>query len=424
MADLPDLVPLDQAQARVLEDVTALPAEVVDIADASGLVLAAPVHSALTVPSWINSAMDGFAVRGADIAAASAGSPVVLRVLGEVAAGRPPEGEVVAGTAIRIMTGAMLPDGADTVVPVEDTDAPAGASDIPATVAVLAPVRPGDHVRHPGSDVEEGAHLLGAGRACDAAAIALLAATGHASVSVHRRPRVAVISTGDELVPPGLPLGPGQIHDSNSLTLAAQAAEAGAEVRRFGIARDTLADLLDLLREAVAWADVVVLSGGVSVGAHDHVKAAFETLGDLALWRVAIKPGRPFAFARAIVGDRDVRLFGLPGNPVSVFVTFELFVRPVLRRLAGHVRAFDRPERIVRVAQPMRGASGRQNITRVVLVPDPDRPDGLLARSSGGQDSYMLASLAAANGMILIPPDTDLPVGAEVVAWELRSRDD
>ncbi len=423
MTDLPDLVPLGEAQDRVLEDVAPLPSEVVDIADASGLVLAQPVRSAMTVPSWINSAMDGFAVRGADIAVASAGSPVVLRVLGEVAAGSPPDAGVVAGTAIRIMTGAMMPDGADTVVPVEDTDAPAGASEIPETVAVFAPVRPGDHVRHPGSDVEEGAHLLGAGRACDAAAIALLAATGHASVTVHRRPRVAVISTGDELVPPGLPLGPGQIHDSNSLTLAAQAAEAGAEVRRFGIARDTLADLLDLLREAAGWADVVVLSGGVSVGAHDHVKAAFETLGDLALWRVAIKPGRPFAFARAIVGDRDVRLFGLPGNPVSVFVTFELFVRPVLRRLAGHARAFDRPTRIVRVAQPMRGASGRQNITRVVLVPDPDRPDGLLARSSGGQDSYMLASLAAANGMILIPPDTDLPVGAEVVAWELRSRE-
>ena len=424
MPDLPDLVPLDEAQARVLDGVTALPSEVVDLADASGLVLAAPVHSALTVPSWINSAMDGFAVRGADIAAASAGSPVVLRVLGEVAAGRPPEAGVAQGTAIRIMTGAMLPDGADTVVPVEDTDAPAGASDIPATVAVFAAVRPGDHVRLPGSDVEAGAYLIGTGRACDAAAIALLAATGHASVSVHRRPRVAVISTGDELVPSGLPLGPGQIHDSNSLTLAAQATEAGAEVRRLGIARDSLADLLALLREAVAWGDVVVLSGGVSVGAHDHVKAAFDTLGDLALWRVAIKPGRPFAFARATVDGRSVRLFGLPGNPVSVFVTFELFVRPVLRRLAGHARAYDRPERIVRLAEPMPGSSGRQTISRVVLVADPDRPDGLLARSSGGQDSYMLASLAAANGMVFIPPDTDLPAGAAVVAWELRGRDD
>ena len=423
MPDLPDLIPLDEAQARVLEDVTALPSEVVDIADAPGLVLAEPVRSALTVPGWINSAMDGFAVRGTDIATASVGSPVVLRVLGEVAAGRPPEAGVIEGTAIRIMTGAMLPGGADTVVPVEDTDASAGASDIPAAVAIFAPVRPGDHVRLPGTDVVAGMHLVDAGRACDAAVIALLAATGHASVVVHRRPRVAVISTGDELVPPGRSLGPGQIHDSNSFTLAVQATEAGAEVRRLGIARDSLADLLTLLREAVAWADVVVLSGGVSVGAHDHVKAAFETLGDLALWRVAIKPGRPFAFARATVDGRSVRLFGLPGNPVSVFVTFELFVRPVLRRLAGHARVYDRPTRIARLAEPMRGSSGRHTVSRVVLAPDPDRPDGLLARLSGGQDSYMLASLAAANGMIFIPPDTDLPVGAEVVAWELRGRD-
>jgi len=160
MPDLPDLLPLEKAQTRVLEGVTALPAEIVDIADASGLVLAAPVRSVLTVPSWINSTMDGFAVRGADIISATAGSPVVLRVLGEVAAGRPPEASVAEGAAIRIMTDAMLPDGADTVVPVEDTDAPAGASDIPATVAVFAAVRPGDHVRLPGSDVEAGAHLM------------------------------------------------------------------------------------------------------------------------------------------------------------------------------------------------------------------------------------------------------------------------
>ncbi len=420
---LANLMPLDEAQRRVLEGVVALPSETVGIADAGGRVLAGRVLSALTVPSWTNSAMDGFAVRAADITAATIEVPVVLRVLGEVPAGRAPELEVLAGTTLRIMTGAMMPEGADAVVPVEDTDAPAGASDVPAAVAINVAVRPGDNLRFAGSDVMAGAGLLDQGRTVDAPAIALLAATGHASVEVHRRPRVVVISTGDELVPPGQPLGPAQIHDSNSFSLAAQAAEAGADVRRLGTAGDTLADLIAMLREAVAWADVVVLSGGVSMGAHDHVKAAFSSIGQLDLWRVAIKPGRPFAFARASVDGRTVHLFGLPGNPVSVFVTFELFVRPVLRLLAGHPRAFDRPTRIVRLAEPVRGSIGRQNIARVVLAADPERPDGLLARSSGGQDSYMLASLSRANGMVFIPPDADLPAGAEVVAWELRGRE-
>jgi molybdopterin molybdotransferase len=338
-----------------------------------------------------------------------------------VSAGRAPDAAVEAGAALRIMTGAMMPPGADAVVPVEDTDAPAGASDIPATVEVRVAAAPGANVRRAGTDVEAGAPLLEPGRVLDPAAIALLAATGHDAATVHRRPRVAVISTGDELVPAGRPLGPAQIHDSNSLGLAAQAAEAGADVRRLGIARDTLPELLSLVREAAAWADVVVLSGGVSVGAHDHVKAAFSEVGTLDVWRVAIKPGRPFAFARGVVDGRPVHLFGLPGNPVSVFVTFELFVRPVLRRLAGHPRAFDRPERRVRLAEPMRGSAGRLTVARVVLAPDPDRPGGLAARSSGGQDSHMLFSLSIANGLLFIPPDVDLATGDEALAWELRA---
>jgi molybdenum cofactor synthesis domain-containing protein len=421
MPVLPDLIPLAEAQRRVLDGVGPLPAVTVDLADATGLVLAGEVGSALTVPGWANSAMDGFAVRSADVAGASAAEPVTLPVLGEVPAGRAPDVGVAPGTTLRIMTGAMMPPGADAVVPVEDTDAAAGASDVPAAVVVFAAARPGVNVRAAGSDVEAGVTLLGAGRALDPAAIALLAATGHASVTVHRPPRVAVISTGDELVAPGVPLGPAQIHDSNSLTLAAQAAEAGAEVRRLGIARDTLDDLLELVREAVAWADVVVLSGGVSVGAHDHVKAAFSAVGTLDVWRVAIKPGRPFAFGRATAEGRTVRLFGLPGNPVSVFVTFELFVRPVLRGLAGHPRVFDRPVRTVRLAEPIRGSSGRLTVARVVLAPDPERRDGLVARSSGGQDSHMLFSLARANGILFVPPDEDLPAGAEATAWELRA---
>ncbi len=421
---IPKLVPLDQAQARVLESVRALPTEAVGIEVAGGRVIAEGIRSPIALPGWDNSAMDGFAVRASDVAAATRTDPVLLPVLGEVAAGRAAELEVQPGTAVRIMTGAPMPAGADAVVPVEDTDAPMGASAVPETVAVRAAIRARENVRYAGSDVRAGASLLEPGRACDAAAIALLAATGHAIVTVHRRPRVVVVSTGDELVPPGRPLGPARIHDSNSYALAAQAVEAGAEVRRMGIAQDSLPALIDLLREAVSWADVVILSGGVSMGAHDHVKAAFAALGELALWRVAIKPGRPFAHARAAAPDgRTVHLFGLPGNPVAVFVTFELFVRPVIRRLAGRPRAFDRPVRTVRLAEPMRGSSGRHTITRVVLAPDPERPDGLVARMSGGQDSYMVASLAAANAMILLPPDTDLPAGAEVTAWELRDRD-
>ena len=419
-AELPALIPLAEAQARVLEVAHPLPTVTVDLADAAGLVLAKPVRSALTVPSWDNSAMDGFAVRSVDVASAGTETPVVLRVLGEVPAGRPPERGVEAGTALRIMTGAMLPPGADSVVPVEDTDAEPGEAALPGSVAIRLAARPGDNVRPAGSDVTEGTPLLPAGRVCDAAAIALLAATGCATVVAHRRARLAVISTGDELVPPGRALGPAQIHDSNSLMLEAQAAEAGAEVRRLGIARDTLPDLLTLVREAIDWADVVVLSGGVSVGAHDHVKAAFSTVGALSVWRVAIKPGRPFAFARARSGDREVALFGLPGNPVSVFVTFELFVRPFVRLLAGHVLAFDRPRRRARLVGPVRGTSGRLSINRVALEPDPELPGQLLARSSGGQDSYMLASLAAADGLAFVPPDTSLEAGADVEVWQIR----
>ena len=309
------------------------------------------------------------------------------------------------------MTGAMMPHGADTVVPVEDTDAPAGASDIPATVAVRPP-RVRRRQRPAPGQRRGGRRRPARARPClrpggDRAARGDRARVGRGPPPPAGRGHLDRRRAG--AAGPAARAGPDP-RLATRFALAAQAAEAGAEVRRLGIARDTLPELLALVREAVAWADVVVLSGGVSVGAHDHVKAAFAEVGTLSLWRVAIKPGRPFAFARATSDGRPVHLFGLPGNPVSVFVTFELFVRPVLRLLAGHPRAFDRPDR-GSSAWPSRcaGSSGRQTITRVVLEPDPDRPDGLVARSSGGQDSYMLSSLAAANGLVFVPPDvTDL----------------
>jgi molybdenum cofactor synthesis domain-containing protein len=252
--------------------------------------------------------------------------------------------------------------------------------------------------------------------------VAVIVAAGHGAVRVHRRPRVAVLATGDELVEAGAPLGPGQIHDSNAPAIAAQARLVGAEVRRLGIAGDSLAEVERRLAEAMAWANVVVASGGVSVGAHDVVKTAFERFGKLDLWRVAIQPGKPLAFGRAVGPDGGhVLFFGLPGNPVSSFVTFELFVRPVLRRLSGDRDPLARDVVRARLASAMTKAHGRRAFLRVVVEPDPETPGGWLAVSAGGQGSHVLSALAAANGLAIIPEDVDgLPAGAEVDVWRLE----
>ncbi|MBA2254143.1 MAG: molybdopterin molybdotransferase MoeA, partial [Chloroflexi bacterium] len=330
------LLSLEEALKRMLARVEPLSAEDVALtapAELLGRVASGDVTARLSMPPWDDSAMDGFAVRAADVDGASAGAAIQLRVIGEAAAGKPSSAELQPGTAIRILTGAPVPAGADAVVPVELTDAPRGMADLPAEVSVHATVALGAHIRPSGSDLVAGRVVILRGTPISPHHVAGLVAAGHATVAVHARPRVAVLSTGDELTDPGAFLGPGRIHDSSGPGIAAQVVAAGGRLVSVARARDHLNEVERALRAAVAAADVVLVTGGVSVGAHDVVKDAFERIGEIDLWRVAIQPGKPLAFGRALRADGGTTLlFGLPGNPVSSFVTFELFVRPVLKR--------------------------------------------------------------------------------------------
>jgi len=410
------LLRLEDALARMLAGVRVLPPEEIALADAAGRILATHVDAVRTLPPWDSSAMDGYAVRAADCAAAGAGAPVRLRVLGEVAAGHAPDRAVAPGTAIRILTGGIVPPGADAVVPVEHTDAPAGVAALPDAVTVLRPARPGDHIRAAGSDLVTGDCLAGPHTRIDGRSIGLLAAAGPAVIPVVRRPRVAVLSTGDELVPVGAPVGPAAIVDSNGLQGATQAAEAGAQVLRLPIVPDRRDAVLGALHDAIARADVVLTSGGVSVGAHDEVRDAFATVGRVDLWRVAIQPGKPIAFGHATAPDgRDVLLFGLPGNPVSAFVTFELFVRPALRRLGGRGEGSGRPVLRARLAESVTKSAGRRAFLRVIIDPPATPGDLPTATLAGGQGSHVLSGLARANGLAIIPEDVDGAAAGTIV---------
>lgn len=414
------LLSLDEARSRMLDGLAALPAETIALDAALGRVLAEPIASRLTLPPWDNSAMDGFAVRSHDVVGASETRPVMLDVIGESSAGRSAKAEVREGTAIRILTGAPMPAGADTVIPIEDTNAPMGAGEVPESIRVFTSRPPRGHVRRVGSDLREGQPLLSAGRELGPPALAVAAAGGYSELAVRRSPRVAVLATGDELAPVGAPLAADQIPDSNTVGLIAQARESGADVRSLGIAADDLADVVDRLRAGLAWADVLVVSGGVSVGARDVVKDAFAAVGRVDLWRVAVQPGKPLAFGRAPAaeGDREVLMFGLPGNPVSSFVTFELFVRPVLRRLAGHGDVIGRDVVRAKLAQSVTKSPGRRAFLRVQLG---QGEDGWGASLAGGQDSHVLSALAAADGLAIVSEDDDsLPEGAEVDVIRLR----
>jgi molybdopterin molybdotransferase len=405
----PDLVPFETARAAILGRLAPLEARALALAEAAGCVLAEDVAAAEDIPPFANSAMDGFAVRAADVAGAGPDRPVALRLAGEVFAGAGELPKVAEGEAARITTGAPLPPGADAVVPVEQTTEQDGR------VLVGSAVAPGAFVREAGEDVRQGAVVLWAGKVLDAAAVGMLASVGRPTALVHPRPRVAVVATGDELVEAGTPLGPGQIRDSNSVMLLTQARAAGADAVLAG----RLPDDPDALREgfarAAAGADAVITSGGVSVGERDFTKRVLAELGDVRSWRVAMQPGMPQAFG-AIGGTP---LFGLPGNPVSAFVVFEVLVRPALRRLAGHPpEGLDRPRVTARAAEPWRSPAGKVSFLRVTLDVG---PDGLTAGLTGSQSSGVLSSVVAADGLAVVPSEvTDVPAGGQVEVILLR----
>ncbi|MFC7326659.1 gephyrin-like molybdotransferase Glp [Marinactinospora rubrisoli] len=395
----------------VLELVEPLAPIELDLVRAHGTVLAESVTSTVSLPAFDNSSMDGYAVVAQDVAAASPDLPVELPVVADIAAGDPGAYAIRSGMCARIMTGAPMPAGATAVVPVEWTDGGV------ARVAVHRPVRTGNAVRRAGEDVEKGTRVLRGGVRIGAAEAAVLAAVGRKAVPVRPRPRVVVLSTGAELVEPGEPIGPGQIWESNSYMLAAAVLDAGCVAYRHGFVADDPATVLGTLDDLLVRADLVITTGGVSMGAYDVVKEALARLGTVRFEKVAMQPGMPQGFGT--IGDPATPIITLPGNPVSAFVSFHLFVLPVLRRLRG-MPPEPLPTVRARLLAPVPSSPpGRRSFLRATLEYDrsADGP-GYAVRPATRQGSHQLSALAEANALLVVPEEvTELAEGdvAEVL---------
>jgi molybdopterin molybdotransferase len=401
---------VDEALKAVLAAFGPLPAVGLPLLDAAGLVLAADVMARVPVPPFRNSAMDGYAVRAADTAGATWSSPVALPVVAQVAAGQGDVPVLPAGTAIRIMTGAPLPDGADAVVRFEETLLPAGAgATAQPEVLVHRPAKRLDNVRKAGEDIAPGTVVARAGQVLGPPRLGLLASVGQPTAPVHRRPLVAVLSTGNEVVAPGPELARGSIRDSNSYVLGALARAWGAETRLLGIAADSVADLTGKLR-AAGDADLIVTSGGVSLGDFDFVKDVLRAEGTVDVWQVRMKPGKPLAFGH--IGATP--LLGVPGNPVAAAVSFLLFGRPAIRKMLGYETLAPCTTEVV-AAHPIDNRGQRRHYVRVRLEANPDGPP--LARVVGEQGAGVLSSLAAADALLVVPEQMErVPAGTRLPA--------
>jgi len=430
-------VSVAEALEAILSQFAPLDVVQVPLAGSLGLVLAADVKSDMNIPPFDNSSMDGYAVQSADTQGASAGAPRSLKVAGYLPAGGVPgpDDRVQPGTAFRIMTGAPIPPGADAVVRFEDT-APMRNAEIPNSESIshsefnipnstdvlihYAATR-GENLRKAGGDVREGEIVLRAGAVIRPAEIGVLASVGKAQVPVHRRPRVVVLATGDELVEVDQKPGPGQIRNANGYSVAAQVQSWGAEAHNLGVARDSREDLTAKLLQALALQpDLIVTSAGVSVGDYDVVKEVLMSMGTISMWRVRVKPGKPLAFGH--LGEpgaaHTVPFLGLPGNPVSSMVTMELFGRPAVLKMLGKTR-LQRPIITVRALEPIESSPGRENYIRAIVSRE---GDDYMARSTGAQGSEILTSMAKANALLIVDEKTRVveagqPVRALMLDW-------
>jgi molybdopterin molybdotransferase len=399
------MISVKEALQKILEQIPRLGKERVSILEAQGRVLAEDIFSARDIPPWDNSAMDGYALRSQDIQTAAPELPALLRVLGDLPAGRVFAGRVGPGEAVRIMTGAPLPAGADTVVPVEETARADG------NVKILTAVAAGQNIRQAGEDVRGGEKVLAEGTFLRAAHSGMLASLGRSSLYVYQRPRVAVLSTGDELLEIDEPWQDGKIINSNGYSIAGLVLECGGQPLQLGIARDRREELAAKVKEGLV-ADILITTGGVSVGDYDLVKGLLKDLGEMNFWKVAMRPGQPLAFGR--LGGKP--LFGLPGNPVSCMVSFEQFVRPSLLKMAGFPRIFRHAVK----AQLKEALSKKKGLTYFVRCRLLEEDGRLFATTTGEQGSGILSSMVRAQGLLVLPAGKSaVPKGAAVSAIPL-----